>query len=64
MFTFIIGLCAVVYLAFGALVAFLISGTFDIKQKWIALPLIALFWPLAALLPLYAIVSWMKNGSH
>lgn len=64
MIAFIMVLGGFAYLAFGALVAFLISGTFEIKQKWIALPLIALFWPLAALLPLYAIVCWMKNGSH
>jgi hypothetical protein len=73
----IVSVIAVGYLAIGVLIAWVINSSFQIGtpadaaagsspslSKWIALPGIALFWPLAILIPLIALFSWTNNGSH
>lgn len=57
-------LAAVLYLAFGSFIAYLMNGSFSISNKWVALPAIALFWPAAIFLPLVFVWAWISGGSH
>ncbi len=53
------------YLLIGAGLAWGLASSFDFPgPKWLVMPAVALFWPVAIFLPLVAIWSWIKNGSH
>ena len=65
------------YLVFGALIAAAMNSMFDLGgpidpaasgspsiSKWLILPASALFWPLAILIPIFALISWANSGSH
>jgi hypothetical protein len=57
-------IAAVAYLAFGGLVAYAIDKSFDINKRLIALPLIALLWPMAIFFAFFAFFKWAADGSH
>lgn len=73
----ILSLCIVGYLALGAVIAWALNGSFDLGgpvdpgagsspsiPKPAVLVAITLFWPLAIFLPIVAVISWMRSGSH
>jgi hypothetical protein len=66
-----------IYLALGSLIAYAMNASFDLggpidpgagsspsTPKWVILPAIALLWPLAIFIPIIAVMSWIRNGSH
>lgn len=65
------------WLVVGAGVAWVMNSNFDlggpvdpgasgsrIIPKWLIIIAIVLLWPFAPLLILYALISWMTDGSH
>lgn len=52
------------YLGTGLAIAYGVAKwTFD-GLTWWQVILVALFWPLAIFLPIFAVISWMRSGSH
>ena len=52
------------YLGIGVVIAYGVAKwTFD-GLTWWQVILVALFWPLAVFLPIFAFISWVRSGSH
>lgn len=64
MIWFLIALCAAIYLTIGALFAYATKDNVEGSARWVALPLIALFWPVVILGILISFIGWMNRGSH
>jgi hypothetical protein len=70
-------LIALGWIGVGIAVAWLLNNSFDlggpvdpgasgsrILPKWAILLAIVVLWPFAIFLPLIAVISWMRSGSH
>jgi len=62
--TILVVLGVLAYLGIGVALAFASSRWFLDGLTWWQVVLAALFWPLVALLPLFALIGWMRRGSH
>lgn len=53
-----------IYLMVGFLFVVALMDSFDLSTRWIALPAVALLWPLVMAVFLMLIVAWIARGSH
>lgn len=55
---------ALAYLGIGTAIAFAVAQCTIDGLTWWQVIIVALFWPLAIFLPIFAVISWMRSGSH